>query len=56
LEDEHSDENESHPLSPDFPFNEAYPAQVHIKIEEFEETHNAREVEAKDQQAADLNS
>ncbi|KAI0269663.1 hypothetical protein BGY98DRAFT_1100990 [Russula aff. rugulosa BPL654] len=56
LEDEHSDKDESHPLSPDSPFNEAYPAQVRIKIEEFEENHNAREVKAKDQQAADLNS
>jgi hypothetical protein len=56
LENEHSDEDESHPLSPDSPFNEAYPAQVRIKVEEFEDNHNTREVEAKDQQAADLNS
>ena len=47
LEDEHSDEDESHPFSPDSPFNKVYPAQVRIKIEEFEENHNAREVKAK---------
>lgn len=32
-----------------------HPAQVHIKFEEFEETYNAQEIKAKDQQAANLN-
>jgi hypothetical protein len=43
-------------LPSDSLFNEAYLAQVHIKIEEFEKTHNAREVKAKDQQATDFNN
>jgi hypothetical protein len=56
LEDEHSDEDKSILLPSDSLFNEVYPAQVCIKIEEFEETHNAREVKAKNQQATDLNN
>jgi hypothetical protein len=45
------DDDEDKPIPPpsDSPtvFDEAYPAQIRIKVEEFEETHNAREVEAK---------
>jgi hypothetical protein len=57
LEDgEFSDEDKFVLLPSNSPFNEAYPAQVCIKIEEFEETHNAREVKAKDQQTAYLDN
>jgi hypothetical protein len=38
-DDEKSDKDKSPVLS--VPFSNAHPAQVHIKIEEFEETHNA---------------
>jgi hypothetical protein len=59
LEDEEiSDEDKPIPPLSDSPtvFDKAYPTQVCIKVEEFEEVHNAREVKAKDQQAADLNT
>jgi hypothetical protein len=52
-DDEILDENKSILPSSGSPtiFNEAYPTQVRIKVEEFKKTHNTREVEAKDQQA-----